>query len=858
MANNNHFELTLDTLAPTGSITRPGEFLKSNAELAITSASATYMKVWFDTFAESGKDSTGYQGAAWEAVATTKLTEFSTNGNYYYHMVLMDDVANESEVYHTEIITFDTVPVVVETAYMRDPDSKDTSLVNQLNGVEYGFTWSDAGACASAISAEISGTDIETINLPLELGTTSYEGILNFKAGTKDGTKTINIAITDQAGNVSTVKTCSITLDTNLAAPTLMLKNAEGATLPEWINFTAIKAQLVGTDEAITGYKIWEGDNEPSDFVTQSAGELNVTIDLALSDSDGAKTIHAKVRDQAGNIVDATSVVVNLDRVAPTVDLAAEKNGNNKAIISKVAGFDSNTLTLTAADDAAGLANYTLTCGDNTISSGVEVPATYTLKASDSMVEGNNVITLTVIDKAGNSKSATVNVILDTTAPEASIGALNPWYNAPFGIEVTYNDANTLASVEAWTSDVATDETVGANTVAAVISASPISIASANIGGTKAQSADNYMHIKVVDEVGNVTYSHAKFGYDSEAPAQPSITFSAAAYGSTSALVTIVYSDATSGVVEMNLAGDITEATGTDKWEAAATQKNVTLTAGDGTKNITVKVRDTAGNISEISAAASCELDTSQPSVTLALYEADGITTKAAISSLNTFTARITSADDNLGQCEYKIYGDFSTSDGGVAVTNTSASWITFAPEAGKTYVDVTGLYATSGDGSKNIYVVIRDNAGNESPLAQAAFELDTRAPEVVVSDVDHNRISKVHALRRSGLAELTTYADETKFKFTPDSIIKAYKVCAYKDAAAAIAGNPVVDEAIGTANGSIGMFADGLNQQTAINATIKGADFEEALGGAGNDGAHIVVVYIQDLAGTWSVAAEF
>ena len=30
MANNNHFELTLDTLAPTGSISGLGEFEKEN------------------------------------------------------------------------------------------------------------------------------------------------------------------------------------------------------------------------------------------------------------------------------------------------------------------------------------------------------------------------------------------------------------------------------------------------------------------------------------------------------------------------------------------------------------------------------------------------------------------------------------------------------------------------------------------------------------------------------------------------------------------------------------------------------------------------------------------------------------
>jgi hypothetical protein len=54
-------------------------------------------------------------------------------------------------------------------------------------------------------------------------------------------------------------------------------------------------------------------------------------------------------------------------------------------------------------------------------------------------------------------------------------------------------------------------------------------------------------------------------------------------------------------------------------------------------------------------------------------------------------------------------------------------------------------------------------------------------------------------------------------------------------------------------------MSDSGLKSQEPINAVIKGADYEAALGEVGQvDGAHIVVVYVQDLAGTWSVAAQF
>lgn len=100
-----------------------------------------------------------------------------------------------------------------------------------------------------------------------------------------------------------------------------------------------------------------------------------------------------------------------------------------------------------------------------------------------------------------------------------------------------------------------------------------------------------------------------------------------------------------------------------------------------------------------------------------------------------------------------------------------------------------------------------------------------------------------------------------------------AYRICAYWDQTAAAAGS-WQDSAyiIPTTNGSINMSAGGNGGagtakrlgNTAITATINGADYETALkasaptGTTNWDGAHIVVAYICDDGGNWSVAAEF
>jgi hypothetical protein len=65
MANNNHFELTLDTLAPTGSISGLGDYEKENKVLVITNDGATFKKVWFDALSKDAvtKECEGYVNA---------------------------------------------------------------------------------------------------------------------------------------------------------------------------------------------------------------------------------------------------------------------------------------------------------------------------------------------------------------------------------------------------------------------------------------------------------------------------------------------------------------------------------------------------------------------------------------------------------------------------------------------------------------------------------------------------------------------------------------------------------------------------------------------------------------------------
>ena len=870
MANNNHFQLTLDTLAPSGSITRPAEYLNANAAMTITKdAGATYMKVWFDQNPASDKTSAGYVDAAWEAVADSYTTKFiETKGGLYYHLVLMDDVANESEVYHTEVMVYDTSAPEVTTFNLFDKDTNDTTLVNETT---VSYTWACAvdPAPAPVVKVYLTGDCIADTVLDVSGGAYTGTGTLSFNAGELDGLKTISIVVEDAAGNKSVAKEASIVLDTQLDKPILTLaKDAETPiAVTTWINYHEVVATLRCEDDNIEAYKIWEGDSEPEEWTTQTPGKLNTTLKMTLSAGDGQKTVSAKVRDTAKNISAAEPVVTNIDTVLPTTSIVTDR-----ALISNVDTFNTAVITMTAVDEAAGLKNFSLKCGEETIKStdiaefgkdaeGAAKEVKFNLTSANSMREGANTLTFTVEDVAGNIETKTVVVTLDTTAPtNVKIGTLNEWYNADFDIKVEYEDdhiGNGKGEIYAWVSTAANDTQPIQGMASEMTTASVQTIAANKISGIKAQSAENYVHVKVIDEVGNVSYAHAKFGWDNVVPETPVVTFEKTAYNTTTATINIVTSDATSHVVQMQVTGNISNATAADTWEEFVTPRSVTLMGDDGEKSVYVRVRDAAGNVSTISAAAVTELDKSAPGVTATLYEANGTTFKPAHSPLDTFVLKIAVTDDDTSECKYQVYGNITKTQGSAqGITESEDAYVAYTPIEGQNYVLINDLYATSGDGIKEIYVKVIDNAGNVTSAEKLTFELDTKAPVVTVSDLDFNRISKVHVERLG--AGAGSFADEVKFTFTPDSMIQAYKVCAYADEAAALNGDAAKDPAIGTANGSVNMSATGLTSNLAVDAMIRGADFETALGGTGHDGLHIVVVYIQDYAGTWSALAEF
>lgn len=198
-------------------------------------------------------------------------------------------------------------------------------------------------------------------------------------------------------------------------------------------------------------------------------------------------------------------------------------------------------------------------------------------------------------------------------------------------------------------------------------------------------------------------------------------------------------------------------------------------------------------------------LDTLAPTIS-----AFTINSGASVTTSQNVTLTITCAD----AASMKIWGI-----NGVA-NEAAASWETFASSKQVTL--------TSGDGSKTVYIKVRDSVYNESAASSATITLSTAIPTITITGPDVNVISEQDGKNVS------------TFSFTSSMALKAWKVkLVPSNSSAHDAGTQ-----IGTTNGSTNMSGTTLAANTATECKIYGSDLSAAAGGA--DGTYIIKVFGQ------------
>lgn len=241
-----------------------------------------------------------------------------------------------------------------------------------------------SGTAEAAAGVKIFAAGVLTGTVPADAeGKFSLAGVTLV-----EGTNTYTATTTDAAGNESSPSSpVSAVLDMTPPVVTITAPTANA-----FINTPQIT--VTGTiSEPVTSVTV---NNTP-------AVVDGLSFSLTMTLAEGANTLVVKARDLAGN-EGTTSALVYLDTIPPQVTIVTPEAGlltrDTQVTVSGTVSEEFTTVTVSTVTATVSGSNWT---------------TAYTLS------EGTNAITVKATDRAGNSGSATVDVTLDSTPPQAPV-----------------------------------------------------------------------------------------------------------------------------------------------------------------------------------------------------------------------------------------------------------------------------------------------------------------------------------------------------------------------------------------------------------------------------------------------------
>jgi hypothetical protein len=579
-----------------------------------------------------------------------------------------------------------------------------------------------------------------------------------------DGTKSITAQFSDAAGNASTTAALSITLDTTAptgGTPDLVAASDSGTSNTDNItNVTAPSFAVALNPTVAVGdtVQLLLGGAALAHPVTHTitAADVtaaNVVLTVTSGDlgADGAKSITAQFSDAAGDTSTTSALNVTLDTTAPTGGapdlITASDSGTSStdnitdviapsftvALNPMVAAGDTVQLLqggtalahpvthiVTAADIAAGSVTLAVTAGDLGADGAKSISAQFSDAAGNTSTTTALSITLdTTVPTGGtphlvaasDSGTSSTDNITNVTAPSVSV-ALNP--TVAVGDTVLLLLGGTALAHPVTHTITATDISAG-NVI--------LSVTAGDLGvdGTKSITA------QFKDTAGNVSTTTALvITLDTTVPTGGTPDLTAASDSGTSNADNITNVTAPSFTVPLNptvVAGDIVQlllagaafappvthtVTATDVSTGSVT---LSVTSGDlgadGTKPITARFSDAAGNIST-SAALNITLDTAPPQV--AINTPGGPTAQSTETISGTVTT--TEAAPGTTVALFDTFNGVTTQIG--AATLTGSAWST--------------TVTLSGSGPHSIVAVDTDAAGNTGNSPPVVYTLTVAA----------------------------------------------------------------------------------------------------------------------------------
>jgi len=391
----NTLSYTVDNTAPTGSVS-----IASGATFTTTPSVTLNLLA---TDASSGvnrmliSQSSDFIGAMWETYATTKPFTLSSGDGTKTVYVMFEDVAGNVSTTYSDTIILDSTSPIDEVSI----NSGATYTVSR--DVTLTIAASDATA---GLNRMLISEDATFIGATWETYTVTK--VMTLSSG--DGEKTIYIRFEDVAGNVSTVFTDTIILDT--VSPTGL---EPAGTIQIGGGVTHLNNHTANLSFATTD--VTAGLNrmlisESSDFVGATWETFSISKVFTLSSGDGKKTVYVKFEDKAGNVSTVFSATVTVDTSTPTLVLTKLNTLNVNPNIFTYYYTTGKNLTITGTTEPNATVTITVNSDPIVCTTVADSSGNFSCTFATTIPTGTHTVNITATDAAGNS----------ITYPEMTLG----------------------------------------------------------------------------------------------------------------------------------------------------------------------------------------------------------------------------------------------------------------------------------------------------------------------------------------------------------------------------------------------------------------------------------------------------
>jgi hypothetical protein len=459
--------------------------------------------------------------------------------------------------------------------------------------------------------------------------------------------------------------------------------------------------------------------------------------------ADGTYKVEVRQTDLAGNLSAVQTLNFVLDTQSPAAPTLALGTGVANGATNAEATAAGGVVTVSAESGASTVVTFSRSGGGSLSKTviGTGAAQAVVLTNPDLTTLGDGVISVSAVatDAAGNASSAgNSSFTLDTTAPTAPTLALGTGVAlGATSTEATAAGGVVTVSAESGASTVVTFSRSGGGSLSKTVTGTGAAQAVVLTNADLTTLGDGSISVSAVatDAAGNASSAGStSFTLDTAAPAAPTLALgTGVANGATSAeataaggAVTVSAESGASTVVTFTRGSNTVSKTVTGTGSAqAVTLTSADLTSlGDGSISVSAVATDAAGNASS-AGTSSFTLDTTAPASVSALAfrsdtgssSTDFVTRQAAQTLSGTMSA-------SLGVGE-TVLVSLDNGTNWTAANNTTVGQSTWS---------AAGLTLT---GSNTLKVKVRDLAGNDGPVTNQAYVLDTTAPALNLEYLD-------------------------------------------------------------------------------------------------------------------------